>query len=171
MDEMGHQEWADHQREVCYGSNAHDESQVYFSVTRTGKRITLIGCDGADVSFLKPLIVLLRKTYDSDLALLGRTDEKVGVYSQSKGYTGRPIFLSWLCDLFIPELNRRRTAFGYAGRAVLIMDNCTTHTWPEVEGTCTEAGVLVCLYHHTAQIRYIPWIYQRSGSGNVPSCA
>jgi hypothetical protein len=86
--------------------------------------------------------VIPRKTYDGDLVLTGFTDEKVAHYSQSKAYTDQLIFLTWLCDVFIPELSRKRTAFGYPGRAVLIMDNCTAHTELEVEEVCTEAGVL-----------------------------
>lgn len=144
MDEMGHQEWADRQEQICYVPTAHSGPHVYFPVPRTGKRITLLACIAADGSYLKPLIVIPRKTYDADLALTGITDEKVTVYSQAKGYTNRPIFLAWLTDIFLPEVARRREALGYDGRAVLIMDNCTAHTGPEIHEACAAQGVVVC---------------------------
>jgi hypothetical protein len=90
------------------------------------------------------LIVIPRKTYDADLASTGITDEKVTIYSQSKGYTDRPIFLSWLTEVFLPEVQRRREAFDYSGRTVLILDNCTAHMGPEVDELCAEHGVAFC---------------------------
>jgi hypothetical protein len=88
--------------------------------------------------------IIPRKTYDGDLTVTDFTDEKVSVYPQPKKHTDRPIFLTWLRDLFILKLSRRRAAFSYTGRAVLVMDNCTAHTGPEVNEACTETGVLVC---------------------------
>jgi hypothetical protein len=76
MDEMGHQEWAEHQEKICYVSVYHPLPQVHLLVPRTGKRITLLACVAADGSYLKLLIVIPRKTYDADLALTGITDEK-----------------------------------------------------------------------------------------------
>jgi hypothetical protein len=67
---MGHQEWADRQEQVCSVPTAHAEPQVDFPVPQTGKGITLIAYVAADGSHLKPLIVIPRKTYDTDLALL-----------------------------------------------------------------------------------------------------
>jgi hypothetical protein len=155
MDEIGHQEWADRQEKVCHVTTPYGKLHVDFPVPRAGKCIPLIGCIGADGSFVKPLIVLPRKPYDNDLALTGFTHEKVAVYSQSKGRTDPPTFLAWLCDLFIPELSRRRAAFGYTGMVVLIMDNCTAHNGPEVKEVCTEAEVLVCPLppHNSSQIQ------------------
>lgn len=144
MDEMGHQEWADRQEQVCYVPVSHEDSQVYFPVPRTGKRITLVACIAADGSYLKPLIVIPRKTYDADLGLTGLTDEKVTVYSQAKGYTDRPIFHAWLTEIFLPEVARRRDALGYGGQAVLILDNCTAHTGPEIAEACASQGIIMC---------------------------
>jgi hypothetical protein len=96
-------------------------------------------------SFLKPLVGIPRKTYETDLAQTGITDEKVDVYSQAKGHTDHPIFLAWLTHVFLSEEVRRCKTMGYQGDAVLIMDNCTAHTGPEVDGAWTSHGVVVCL--------------------------
>jgi hypothetical protein len=144
MDEMGHQEWADRPEKVCYVPTSHPQAHAYFPVPRTGKRITLVACVAANGSFLKPLIVVPRKTDDSDLALTGITDEKVAIYSQAKGYTDRPIYMAWLTEIFVPEVLRRREAFSYAGPVVLIIDNCTAHTGAEIDELCGEYGIRVC---------------------------
>jgi hypothetical protein len=72
MDEPGHQEWADRGRVKCY-LPAEDESDfVYFPVSRTEKRITLIACIAADGTYVEPSVIISRKTYDEDeLDLLG----------------------------------------------------------------------------------------------------
>jgi hypothetical protein len=127
MDEMGHQEWADKKVRQCFVPSYHEADQVAYPVPRSGKRITLVACIAADGSHLKPVIVIPRKTIDEDLFLTGLTTEKVDVYSQSKGYIDRPIFDAWLEDTFLLELLRRRQLFNYDGRAVLILDNCTSH--------------------------------------------
>jgi hypothetical protein len=54
-----------------------------------------------------------QKTYDTDLALTGITDEKIDVYSQAQDYTDRPTLLAWLTYLFLPEVMRRRQDMGY----------------------------------------------------------
>jgi hypothetical protein len=71
MDEMGHQDWADRRIKTCYVSLEVKENQVYVPVSCAGKRITLVACIAANGSYLKPMIVIPRKTVDRDLFLLG----------------------------------------------------------------------------------------------------
>jgi hypothetical protein len=92
MDEMGHQEWSAAHQKICIVPVGSDHDQLYYLVPRTGKRVTLIGCISADGSFLKPTVVIPRKTYDEHIELLGLTSEKVIIYHQSKGYIDRAIF-------------------------------------------------------------------------------
>jgi hypothetical protein len=125
MDEMGHQEWADSTEKVCFVLSYHSEDLVHYPVSRTGKRITLLAFVAADGSFLEPVVVIPRKTYDEDLLLFGITPEKVEFYSQEKGYISMPIFDDWFQIVFIPELEKRREAYSYTGPAFLILDNCS----------------------------------------------
>jgi hypothetical protein len=128
MDEMGHQEWADAPDNGCVVPISHGGNRVYYPVSRTGKRITLLACVAADGSYLKPAVVITRKTYDDDLVLYGLTSEKVERYSQDNGYVATPIFDDWVRTIFIPELMRRREAYCSAEPAFLILDNCSAHT-------------------------------------------
>jgi hypothetical protein len=136
MDEMGHQDWADAKETVCYGPANSTEERLYYPVPRSGKRITLIACIATDGSFLRPGLVIARKTYDNELALQGYTSEKVEIYSQSKSFVDRDIFLDWFQDTFVAEVNKRRTQYDYNGPAFLIMDNCTAHSGPTFETLC-----------------------------------
>jgi hypothetical protein len=141
MDEMGHQDWADRQTKTCYVPVYHPRDEVSVPVSRTGRRITLVACIGADGSCTKPLIVIPRKTTDVDIFLTGLSEEKVEVYSQTNGYIDRQIFESWLENTFIQELKKRREAYGYPGPAVLIMDNCTAHSSGAIDATYQAHGV------------------------------
>jgi hypothetical protein len=76
------------------------------------------------------LIIIHRKTYDIHLALRDVTDETMGIYSHTKGCTGRPVFLAGLTDLFPLEVVRRREAMRSEGGSVLIIDNCTARAEP-----------------------------------------
>jgi hypothetical protein len=66
--EMGHQEWSDRTEKLCSVPMTHATNRVGICVPRTGKRITLLACIGADGSYLRPLIIIPRKTYVEDLA-------------------------------------------------------------------------------------------------------
>jgi hypothetical protein len=87
--------------------------------------------------------VIPRNSYDTDLALTGIINEKTDVHSQNNSYTDRSIFLAWFTDLFLPRVVRRRQAFAYEGRDILIMDNCTVHTRPEIDEACAARGVFI----------------------------
>jgi hypothetical protein len=76
MDEMGHREWSDSTEKICFAPAHHSEDLVYYPVSRTGKCITLLACVAADGPFLKPAVVIPRKTYDEDLLRFGTTAEK-----------------------------------------------------------------------------------------------
>jgi hypothetical protein len=136
MDEMGHQQWADRKEITCVVPSQHEGDHVNFPVQRTGKRITLIACIALDGSFLKPTIIIPRKTVDTDLLLTGLTSEKVTIKSQPNGFINTPIFDSWVQETFLPELRRRREVFDYEGPALLLMDNCTAHQSPEFREIC-----------------------------------
>jgi hypothetical protein len=142
MDEMGHQSWADAQKTVCFVPADFQEPVVHYPVSRTGKRITLVACIAADGSFLRPCLVISRKTFDDEILTQGFTAEKVEIYSQSKAYIDLDIFDDWFKDTFIPEVNVRRERFGYPGPAYLILDNCSAHRGSEFDRLCGAHGIV-----------------------------
>jgi hypothetical protein len=102
-------------------------------VARNGKRITLVACISADGSYLRPALIIARKTWDDELVEWGYTSEKIEVYSQEHSFIEADIFDDWFSDTFVPEIQKRRSNFGYRGLAILIMDNCTAHKGPNFE--------------------------------------
>jgi hypothetical protein len=92
INEMDHQDWANRHRKPCFVSAAHERRYVYFPVHYLGKRITLIACIARDGSFLKPMVIVPRKTVDDDLLLTDLTSEKVDVISQPRGDSSTATF-------------------------------------------------------------------------------
>jgi hypothetical protein len=86
-----------------------------------------------DGSFLKPSIIISRKTWDDELVEEGFTPEKIEIYDQEHAFINMTIFEDWFKDTFVPEVARRRQIFDYSGPAFLIMDNCTTHAGEQYE--------------------------------------
>jgi hypothetical protein len=74
-------------------------------------------------------------------SLICTTDDKVAVHSQAKGHTDKSIFWAWISDVFLPEVVRRRQAFGYEGKVVLIMNS---YTGPEVDELWEVHGIIIC---------------------------
>jgi hypothetical protein len=138
LDEMGHQSWADAKTKICYVPIELQATHISYPVSRKGKRITLIACIAADGSFMRPALVISRKTFDDELLLLGYTPEKVEIYDQQKAYIDRDIFTDWFKDTFLVEVAARRQKYNYHGPAFLIMDNCTAHSGEAFDEMCAE---------------------------------
>jgi hypothetical protein len=155
MDEMGHQDWADRQRLTCYIPATVPGDSVYMPVSRLGKRITLIACIAADGSYLRPTVIIPRKTVDSDLPITGLTGEKVEIYKQPKGYIVTELFENWFETTLVPELRKRRDIFGYQGPAVLLLDGCTAHSSPKISALCDENHVIPLAFppHSSNQVQ------------------
>jgi hypothetical protein len=81
-----------------------------------GKRITILACIATDGPFLKPTIIIPRKTVGDDLVLTDLTPRKVTVRSQAKGHVDTDIFESWLAETFLTEFLRRRELHHYDAR-------------------------------------------------------
>jgi hypothetical protein len=142
IDEMGHQPWADALQTTCFVPNAYAAKTVHYPVSRQGKRVTLIACITADGSFLRPCVVIPRKTYDDDLCTYGLTKEKIDVYYQRKGYIDKDIFEEWFQETFVAEIVQRRAKHEYGGPAYLIMDNCSAHSGERFAALCQEHCVI-----------------------------
>jgi hypothetical protein len=143
MDEMGHETWADSGASVCYVPSSDPRDVVYYPVPRNGRRITLIACISADGGFIRPAMIVARKTFEDEIKLMGYTSDKIEIYSQERSFIDIDIFEDWFKDTFIPDLLKRRSIYHYAGPAVLIMDNCTAHRGQVFQDLCRQHHVLV----------------------------
>jgi CRP-like cAMP-binding protein len=155
MDEMGHQDWADRKKKTVYVPVDHDADEVDVPVARCGKRITLVGCIALDGSYLKPMVIIPRKTVDYDLAPTGLTDEKVEIVHQPKGYINTQLFDDWFEDIFLTELAQRRSKHRYDGEAVLLLDGCSCHSSAKFRRLCEENNVIAIFFppHSSNQVQ------------------
>jgi hypothetical protein len=137
-DEVGHEECADRYVGTCFVSVLLSGNQVGCSVSRAGKRITLLACIAADGSYAMPLVIIPRKTIDEDFWLTGMTPEEVMILSESKGYIDIAIFEEWFIEIVPPELHRRYELHTYERRANMILDDCTLHGTEGFHALCSE---------------------------------
>jgi hypothetical protein len=86
VDEMGHRSWADAKPKICYVPSDVVSHRIRYSVSRTEKRIKLIGCIAADGSSLRPALIVPRATFEDKLLLYGYILEKVEIGTQ-KGHS------------------------------------------------------------------------------------
>jgi hypothetical protein len=142
MDEMGHQDWADRSEVTCYVPADVIDDRIYYPVSRIGKRITLIACVAADGSYVRPCLVIPRRTFDDELVTTGLTNEKVEIYSQKNSFIDIDIFTDWCRDTLLPDLKRRRKRWNYHGPAFIILDNCSAHSGSEFLEICAEHNLI-----------------------------
>jgi hypothetical protein len=96
----------------------------------------------ADGGFVRPCLVVSRKTFDDAILTQGFTPEKVDIFSQMKTHIDVDIFDDWFRDTFISDLIVQRERFSYHGLAVLSMDNCSAHRVLEFDHLCIASGVV-----------------------------
>jgi hypothetical protein len=141
VDEMGYQAYADRTEAKFVVPSICQDEFLYYPVSRRGKRITLIACIAADGSFLRPAVIIARKTWENEFQPRGLTAEKLAIYSQSHSFINGNIFQDWFMNTFCTELQRRREMYEYWGPAFLILDGCTAHHGPNFEQLCQENSV------------------------------
>jgi hypothetical protein len=127
MDEMGHQDYADAMKVTVFIPADDPRDVVPLPVSRAGKRITLVATICADGTYIRPLVIIPRKTVDQDLRLFGINDENCLIRFQESAFIDRELFDLWMEDVFVPEVRKKRESLHYAGPCLLLLDNCTAH--------------------------------------------
>ena len=127
VDESGFQAYADSQKETVIIPYDGDESSTYYSVDRSAKRSTLVGCICLDGSALKPLVIIPNKTVTQELRIRGYNDSNCLIVCQECGFINTEAFVYWAQQILFPEIAAKREQYGYEGVAVLTMDGCSSH--------------------------------------------
>ena len=126
LDETGQQDFVDaREKKVIVPSCRVHERNVY-PVDRNGKRCTALHCIASDGKFLKPLMVLPRKTVDVEVFDELSPDD-VMLEESPTGFINTEIFCHWFDQVFIPYVQKKREYTEYDGPAVLIMDGFIAH--------------------------------------------
>jgi hypothetical protein len=127
MDEFVHAEWPNTHPDIIYVLPDHTVYTAPIAVSRTGKRITVIGCICADGSFATPMLIIPRNTTDPDLTLFEVSDRNCHLCHQSNSFIDREPFEWWFAKKFSPKIEQRRGKHHYHGPALLILGGCTAH--------------------------------------------
>ena len=107
VDEAGEDDYCDLHSYQVIVSQDYTESSIEIPVRRDSKRSTLIHTIAADGTYLKPLLIIPRKTVDSSI-LKRLTSNNISIHHQQKGFANTEIIAKWLQEDFFPEIRRRR---------------------------------------------------------------
>ena len=108
-DEMGAEAFADRKRVyVVIPPTATQRDKVPIGVPRSTRRCTLLACISLDGSRVCPTILTKTKNVSSRLYDGGYMSDRLKVYSTETSFMTANVFGEWLCDVFIPEVYRRR---------------------------------------------------------------
>lgn len=130
MDEAGQDEYIDTHSMRVVVPFSYTNCSINVPVRRSCKRSTLVHCICADGTYLKPLVIVPRKTLDN-VILKRLCCNNVMIKFQEKGFTNTELMKVWLTEIFLPfikqkwEIENKRS--GFTGDAVLIMDGMSAH--------------------------------------------
>lgn len=142
VDEEGHDEYVDAKKKELLVVPKDNTQTLYYPVKRRDDHTTFVACIAADGSYLKPLIVVKRKTIEARI-LRASLFDKVVIKYQETGYINSDVFNYWVTEVFIPEVNERRKKFNYSGPAVLIIDGCPSHYTDVLFDSCNQNNIKI----------------------------
>jgi hypothetical protein len=93
MNEISHQERVSAQAKKCLVHGPVGGNDTVYPVPRSGNCITLLACIAADGSFVRPAIIIPRKTYKLELFTFDLIEETLLVLSQPKEFVSRDLFM------------------------------------------------------------------------------
>ena len=134
-DEEGHEDYSDSLKERVVVTQE-TKGPVNYPVKRSNTRTTFLACITADGSYLKPLIVIKRKTIEARAFRVPIFD-KLYIASNESGFITTEIFDEWVDKILIPYIDSKREELKYTGPAVLILDGCVCHYSPNLYRVCT----------------------------------
>jgi hypothetical protein len=143
LDESGFADFVDAKKAKVIVPVEFPSDDIPIPVDRSVKRASLLTCISAGGGYLKPLIIVPRKSVETELYNLGFTPNNVMIKSQENGFLNTEIFEEWIEECFVPAVAAERDRLDYWGDAVLLLDSCSPHCSDFVENICNEEGILV----------------------------
>jgi hypothetical protein len=156
MHEMDHQDSADRGPIMCHIQVEDERNLVYFPLSFTYKRMTIIACIATDGSYRKPSVIIPCKTDDHDIGLFRWTQEKCFIYTQSKSLIDTDIFNDCVEDTFVCALNERRQRWSYDDPEFLRFSNYSAHRGDDLHRMCEENRFVPIFLLHTPRTNYSP---------------
>ena len=126
VDEAGEQDYVDACKTYVIMPKKASNSTPKIGVSRTGRRLTVIHTVATDAEWIKPLFIVNRKTYDSEIHRY-IAEGMIDIQHQPRGFCNAPLFGHWFLNIFIPHLQKKRKDHNYDGPALLLLDGFTAH--------------------------------------------
>lgn len=126
LDEMGTSEFEDSRQQTVIVPITYPYTTAPYSISRAEKHSTCLACINLDGLFGKPQYVVQRSTFDTEIYNY-LDPEEIQIVHTDSGYINTESFTFWLYTNFLPELHKLRERYNYSGKAILIMDNCSSH--------------------------------------------
>ena len=144
LDESEIQRYTDARETLLVVPSNFPDKELTYPVYRAGKRITLLHCISTDGTYVKPLIVLPRKTVDDDVFNYINPNS-CRFCNQENGFLTAKLFKYWLFKSFFPDLEKKRDDYQYYGPACLIMDGFKGHykAYEDIKNVFSENNVKV----------------------------
>ena len=135
VDEMGAETFADRKRIFVFlpESDVPAHGSFDVGVPRSTRRCTLVACVSLDGTRLCPAVITKTVTISSAVfSQGGYTPDRLKIFHTDNSFINNDVFGEWLCDVFLPEIRRRRewlaeTLGVFNQRSVLILDGCSCH--------------------------------------------
>lgn len=89
LDEAGFQEWVDAREEKVVVPECYEGDDIKIPTDGNSKRSTLLACISAEGDALKPLLIVPRKTIETEQYECGYTKKKALIVSQPNGLSRR----------------------------------------------------------------------------------
>lgn len=123
---MGTSEFEDSRQQTVIVPKSYQFTTAPYSISRSEKHATCLACINPNGLFCKPQYCVQRSSFDSEIFNYLNPNEVQIVHTES-GYVNTESFTYWLYSSFLPELHKLRELHSYSGKAILIMDNCSSH--------------------------------------------
>ena len=145
LDEEGHDEFVDaHNLKIIVKIDSKNKHRKFvYPVTRKPNHTTFLGCVNANGSFIKPMIVIKRKSVERTLMLQGYIPDRLILDQSNKGYMTTELFAQWLVQAFEPELLEIKSRHQYNGPGLIIADGCTVHKMELFEEVCRRLNLKI----------------------------
>ena len=94
------------------------------------------------------MIITKKITFNCDLAKYGFPNSNLAfLVTSPSGWITSELFLSWLREIFLPEVETRRSLIGkWSAKAALVMDGHKTHVTDDVKALLDDNNVEVLIF-------------------------
>jgi hypothetical protein len=115
-------------------SHSNIQKKRFYKSKRDAGHITFLCAIPSCGEFIRPMIIITRKSIDNDLLEFGYPNGPGGYVVQSNsGFINKDLFLEWLKVILIPWVEKKRIELNDPNAiAGVILDGCTSHTYSEI---------------------------------------